>query len=76
MTLKRIRSNGLAKGPATLQSRKYPGEKRLNKTKVKCGGIRFGDVAWRPVTRDGIRTEGRNSVIGEKLLLVWVAVAP
>ena len=59
-TLKRIRSNGLAMGEeakrlATLQSRKYPGEKRLSKTTVKCGGLRFGDVAWRPVTQESIR---------------------
>ena len=68
----------VAKGPASLQSRKYPGEKRLNKSTVKCGGLRFRcsletsygrgletNSEASLETREDVRIEGVEGVIGE-----------
>ena len=47
----------------TLQSRrqKHPGVEAT----VKCGGLRFGDVAWRPVTREGWKPTDRRRERGD-----------
>ena len=42
------------------------------KTTVQCGGLRFGDVAWGPVTREGWKPTDRRRERGDLPLILEV----